>query len=98
MKAKNTKERKREEKERKEKEPVWLIFQRPDLADGNRNPAKFARYLRCASRALPAGRLKPDTGRNTGTLTHQLHVRCMHAHAHSMPSSHYSQHLLSPSQ
>ena len=45
MKAENMKERKREEKERKEKDPVWLIFQRPDLADGNQNPAKFARWM-----------------------------------------------------
>ena len=50
MKAKNMKERKREEKERKEKDPVWLIFQRPDLADGSRNPAKFARWMSTRAR------------------------------------------------
>ena len=44
MKAKNTKERKREVKERKEKEPVWLIFQRPDV--GGRQPES------CKIRAL----------------------------------------------
>ena len=44
MKAENMKERKREEKERKEKDPVWLIFQRPDV--GRRQPES------CKIRAL----------------------------------------------
>ena len=46
MKAENMKERKREEKERKEKDPVWLIFQRPDVGGPSRQPES------CKIRAL----------------------------------------------